>query len=444
MGLLASFGALAVLACSTSDQNSTPTADGDAEAPAHEAGREAADAGEGTRDGDADADAALPPPTYDFTIACTTTPCVKQVAGRGGSHACAVLDDGSVRCWGSNDSGQLGTGLSDAEPMPAFAAAPRAVTGITDAASVAVAGNGLSGTTCVVSTTGVVSCFGSDASGQLGQGSSPSAKAHPVPAVVGGLKAKSVALANTFAFAVGTDDHLWSWGANDTFQLASTRNDAVANTVPALADRISNPARAFAGTTKNGFVLSTEGGVLSWGSSVDSQLARASSLVNDPVPSAVALSDIAGIASGASHVCALSRGGGVYCWGANDHGQLGISTLGAQRLPAAVLLPDGVQAVAVFAGGNDTCIIAANGDLHCWGANQSGQLGTLEGDDKPRPQRIAGLDEQAVSAAIMDGSICALLRSGRVACWGDNLVGQLGRGARDETIHVEPAAVAFE
>ncbi|AKU98171.1 BNR repeat domain protein [Labilithrix luteola] len=430
---------VAPLACSSSDETATSLGD-DAEAPTNDAESDVRDAGPGTHDADADA---LPPPTYDFTIACTGTPCVNQLAARGGSHACAVLQDGTVRCWGANESGQLGTGLSDAGPMPAFLATPAAVNATSNAASVAVVGDDLAGTTCVVSTAGDVSCFGSDAHGQLGRGGAVSAGAHPEPVVIEGLKAKFVWLANTFALANSDDGRAWSWGANDSLQLARADGDTSATTSAAQAGRLAGPVRGFAGTSDNGFVVTETGTVLSWGKSIDSPLARASSLVADPVPAPLALSDIVGIASGTSHVCALSHGGGLFCWGANDQGQLGSGTLGTQELPAPVSLPEGVQAVAVFAGGDDTCIIAANGDLLCWGANDRGQLGVTAGRAQPHPRRIEGLGEQVVSAAIMDAAICALRRGGTVACWGDNLVGQLGRGSRDDAIHVEPGAIVF-
>ncbi len=159
---LAPVASFAMQACSSSDEAPTPPPDGDAEASAVEAGT-IVDAGQTPENGDADAeaDATLPPPTYDFAITCTATPCVEQIAARGGSHACVILQDRSTRCWGSNDSGQLGTGSNDAGAMPPFATAPRTVTEVTNAMSLALAGSGLSGTTCVLSREGDVSCFGS-------------------------------------------------------------------------------------------------------------------------------------------------------------------------------------------------------------------------------------------------------------------------------------------
>jgi len=438
--LAASLGSFLVVACSSSgDPANAP--DAGAEAGGDERPPRDEDAGAA----DADADAALPPPTYDFSVQCGQGPCASRLAARGGAHACAVLDDGRVLCWGSNESGQLGTGASDAEPMPAFVPKPRVVASVANATSVAATGAGVQGTTCVITAARAVTCFGSDAYGQLGRGEAPSTAVHPEPADVPGLEAETVTLAGTFALAVGADGRLWSWGTNDLQQLARLPGDAGAPpSAPARAERIVSAGRSLAGTSKNGFLVTEDGAVLSWGGAVDSQLARATSLVADPVPSTVGLSDVTSIAAGAAHACAAHRDGSLACWGDNGHGQLGIGTKGSQLLPVRVLLPDGVQAVAVIAGGDDTCIIAASGDLYCWGANGTGQVGVAGGEDQPLPRRIDGLGEQVVSAAIMDGAICALRRGGTVVCWGDNLAGELGRGTRDPEIHVEPAPIVIE
>ncbi len=391
-----------------------------------------------------DAEDLVPPPPYDFAVKCAGDPCATSIAARGGAHACAVLHDGSVRCWGSNASGQLGTGASDAGWIPGFEEKPRPVLGISNAKAVAATGEGLSGTTCVVSGAEQIACFGSDASGQLGRGG-PSTGPNPDPVPVEGVHAKSVTLASTFALAIGTDGRLWTWGTNRALQLARSAPapDAGPVSTAAIADRVPNSVQSCAGTSNTGFVVAEDGAVLSWGGGRTDQLGRNVSVAPDPVPTAIAISEASSVATGAAHACALGRGR-VFCWGQNEHGQLGTGRKAKESFPARVVLPPDVYAVAVAAGGNSTCIIAANGDVYCWGANGSGQLGASVGVDLATPTRIGALSEQAVAVAIMDDSICALLRGGSVACWGDNVVGQLGRGSRDAEIHVEPSPVRFE
>ncbi len=433
---------LMLMACSSSeDARPEPSkADGGQDAaddgatnePTADAGSDAADAGE------------LVPPPYDFTVKCAVDPCVTQIAARGGMHACAVAKDGSVRCWGSNASGQLGAGGGDGSAIAVYEGTPKSVVGVSSAKGVSATGESSAGTTCVVSDAGELVCFGSNAWGQLGRPSASERGPNPDPAVVEGIRAKSVTLTSRFALAIGEDDRLWSWGTNDADQLA--RDVSVPDAGPPKeawpADLVASSVRFCAGTSKTGFAVTDEA-VLSWGGGTFDQLGRPTSLAGDPVPAAIALSDVSSLATGVAHACALGRGK-VHCWGKNQRGQLGTGRKAEEVYPARVLFPPGVYPVAVAAGGDNTCSVASSGDVYCWGANGGGQLGTTSPLDESLPSRIEGLAEEAVGVAVMDEAICALLRGGSVACWGDNLLGQLGRGGRDLEAHPQPAPVVFK
>ena len=84
----------------------------------------------------------------------------------GSGHSCAVLADGTARCWGENDRGQLGDGATTIFPVPV----PMAVSGISAATSVSAG----SDHSCAVMADGVTQCWGSNEHGQLGDGTTAS------------------------------------------------------------------------------------------------------------------------------------------------------------------------------------------------------------------------------------------------------------------------------
>ncbi|HVU05220.1 MAG TPA: hypothetical protein VHE30_25905 [Polyangiaceae bacterium] len=120
----------------------------------------------------------------------------------GGAHSCAVLDDRSVKCWGSNSAGQLGHGGADS-------ATPCSVPGPSGIVALA-AGRAH---TCAVDGDGVVSCWGANGHGQLGDGSSTD---RGTPAEVSALPAPAVSVRahGDTTCAVLSDDSAWCWGEN--------------------------------------------------------------------------------------------------------------------------------------------------------------------------------------------------------------------------------------
>lgn len=129
--------------------------------------------------------------------------------------------------------------------------------------------------------------------------------------------------------------------------------------------------------------------------------------------------------------CAIADNGNVYCWGFNDSGQLGNGNTGTdENTPVAVIKPDGVYFTAVYIGKRHACALGDDQEIYCWGLNDSGQLGDGTTTNRSVPtlvQKPGGITGWA-QASPGDGHTCAIATDGDTYCWGRNWSGELGVG----------------
>ncbi len=264
--------------------------------------------------------------------------CVTQVS-LGAGFGCALLRDRTVWCWGRNDESQLGYATTDLCPEDlgggqtravACHAFPFQVTGLDKVVRVATGG----AFACAQRDDGTVRCWGANAAGQLGNGLTlPS----PTPVQVRGLSGVTALAAgrrHACAIAMG---HVWCWGANDRGQLGrapssqpcSMAEGAVAcESQPVMIDGLENVVAISAGAAHTCARIA-EGLVLCWGDARYGQLGGgAASPDPSPMPVAVLthvlpLEGVQELSAGPSHNCARDANGAVWCWGRNDHGELG-------------------------------------------------------------------------------------------------------------------------
>jgi alpha-tubulin suppressor-like RCC1 family protein len=141
----------------------------------------------------------------------------------------------------------------------------------------------------------------------------------------------------------------------------------------------------------------------------------------------------ADISVGRLTTCGLSESGAGYCWGHNQRGEVGDSSI---ALAAHTLVPNEVEGGRTFksivAGWLHACGITTAGEAFCWGGNHSGQMGigAIDEDQRRSPMPVNG---GHTFAQITLGSryTCGLTTDGEAYCWGENGAGQLGDGTRD-------------
>mgnify|MGYP001035708857 CR=1 FL=1 len=334
----------------------------------------------------------------------------------GGHHTCALTASGSVKCWGRNDSGQLGDGTTADSTIPVD------VTGLTGGVTSITAGGYH---TCALTASGGVKCWGYNSSGQLGDGTTTSST---TPVQVSGLTSGVIAIATggVHTCALTTSNGVKCWGANWSGQLGD--GTQIQRTTPVQVSGLTSGVTAIAAGLVHTCALTTSGGIKCWGFNGLGQLGDGTTTSSTtPVQVSGLTSGVMAIAAGLVHTCALTTSGGIKCWGFNGLGQLGDGTTTSSTTPVQVSgLTSGVMAIA--AGLVHTCALTTSGGIKCWGRNSEGQLGDGSGGHRTIPVDVNGLTSGVMAITAGGAHTCAVTTSSRIKCWGRNSEGQLGDG----------------
>lgn len=245
--------------------------------------------------------------------------------GAGGSHTCALTSGGGVLCWGLNSSGQLGS------PVPLLSNVPVPVTGLASGVA-AIATGGFH--TCALTTGGAVLCWGFNEDGQLGDGSNGDSV---VPVAVSGLESGVAAIAAGayHACALTTTGAIRCWGSNLSGQLGD--GSTTSSNLPVGVSGFASGAAAVAAGDHHSCAITTTGGVRCWGLNGAGQLGDGSNTSSNlPLNVSGMTTGSAAVAAGSFHSCALSGGGGIECWGFNAYGQLGDASTQNSSVPVPI------------------------------------------------------------------------------------------------------------
>ena len=297
-------------------------------------------------------------------------------------HACAVTSEGAAYCWGSNTSGELGDGSTTSSTTPVKVAIGTSVTLV----DITAGGSH----TCARATTGDAYCWGDNTYGQLGDGTT-TARTVPVKVLPGaGLTSGTVAsitaeYRHTCARTTTGDAYCWGW-------------NGYGNLGDGTFTDHTTPAKVLPGA-------------------------------------GLASGSVASITAGREHTCARTTNGDAYCWGYNEDGQLGDGTTTIRTTPVKVLTGAGLTSATVAditAGADHTCARTTTGDAYCWGNNGNGQLGDGTTIGRTTPVKVlpgAGLASGTIADISVGGPhTCARTTTGDAYCWGWNGHGQLGDG----------------
>ena len=363
----------------------------------------------------------------------------------GEYHACVLLADGEVVCWGDNFYGQCGWPAAD-EVLP-----PQLVPTSLRFTSITVGGLH----TCGVTVHGEAYCWGWNGWGQLGDGTATDSD---VPVLVADdLHFRSLSSYSHHTCGVTDDGHAYCWGRDDYHQLGPVPGEScILNGGSWPCSKTPLPVGVGLKSLSVGGLftcaITIDGTAQCWGgdhigqlgTDSDSQIETCSGYrctgARRPVSGGYTFVQMS---SGWGHTCAVTPDGAAYCWGNNNFGSLGAGFSSynlRQATPLAVV--GGHTFLSVAAGGDHTCAITTEGAALCWGQNEFGKLGIGDPVNKaPEPMAVDAIDH-FVGAPDASGSYsCAITAEGTVYCWGNNTFGQLGHDPASLEMSYSPVLV---
>ena len=350
----------------------------------------------------------------------------------GGDHTCALKNDGTAYCWGSNRDGQLGTAQSDTvcgrdtNRYPCTLVPRRVDTDLTFLSISA----GLRHT-CAISTAHLAYCWGANDDGQVADFAAGGPGIVQIPAT---FPFSQISAGATHSCAVRADGALFCWGANDRGQLGTSA--IVGGMVRVF---LGAPVAAVSAGQERTCARTINGIVSCWGATWfdrENGLEMTRSVFTPTaVPAATAMSSIS---VGSFTTCGVDFQARAYCWEANPRGELGDGSQNGAIIPRAVL--GGLSFVQVSSGIVQTCGIATNGAGYCWGDDSFGQLGihpsllaercgTQNLPCATTPVAITGLQKFVDLSTGFGSHACGVTTNGNLYCWGLGVSGQRGDGS---------------
>ena len=349
-----------------------------------------------------------------------------DVLSAGEDHTCAIRDDGRVLCWGEGDYGKLGIGNTNDKSSPQFTNSLG-----TGRKAIDISAGGEH--TCAVLDNGSVMCWGRDNYGQIGDGTSGGQRVSPTHTVGLPRPAVAVEVGMDFSCALLNNGSVMCWGRGSGGRLGNggTSNSAQ----PVYTDPMPGGRKAVAIDISHYHTCAVldDGNVACWGSGGGGRLGTGSNNGESSPTLANYFSSTnqaVDVALGRYTGCALMANGSVTCWGEGYLGDGNGETTKTSPGLAWVNLPSGRTAVSVEMGRKHACMQLDNGDVKCWGDDQYGQMANGNGEnDRNNPTTVnfaSGIEAASIHAGHWHNCITA--QTNEVYCWGDGKAGKLGDG----------------
>ncbi len=403
---------------------------------------------------------------------CAGSICIARVMqlALGGNFTCALLDDGRVKCWGGNSQGQLGLGdtLPRGDNPGEMGANLPAVSFGTGRRAISLAAG--DSHACAILDNGALKCWGENTWGQLGVGDGSDrgdqagemGDSLPPVSLGTGRIVRNVSAGDMHTCAILDNQQLKCWGENFVGQLGlgntvprGKNSTNMGDSLPAVALGTGRTAASVAAGGLHTCAILDNGQTKCWGSNAYGKLGLGDTAhrgdnageMGDALPTVnFGTGRVASLlAGGTVHTCAVLNNAGVKCWGFNSTGGLGLGDTShrgdgpgemGDNLPL-VGLGSGRTALGVAVGEFHSCARLDASEMKCWGNGTYGALGlgdvNVRGDQAGEmgdslPVVSLGTGRSAVAIAAGSPHTCALLDNGRAKCWGRNSSGELGLG----------------
>lgn len=352
---------------------------------------------------------------------CPNACCGAIAITAGDAHTCVITSEGGVKCWGA--AATVGDGAFLERD------APTDVLGLSSKVLAISAGGSY---TCAQLDNGGVECWGVNTIGN--GGNVPAGLAKPVT-----LPGPASRLSSGGAHAcVVADGGVLCWGS-DLFGQQGTNGGGTRLTPGNVAGLVYDVSQVASGNG-HGCALLVDGGARCWGRNVLGECGDGTAQIQRSVPVIVTAIDagILELQAGVAFTCARTVAGGVKCWGANGMGECGFGVVSSRSLAAVsvVGVTPGLTQLALSGNASHACFVQDAG-VYCWGNDDHGQLGDGNLGHQNVPVLSLGITAPVLAVAPGGRHTCAVTAPGGVLCWGDNSEGQLGDGTKGGN-HLSP------